>query len=423
MEIEILDEELSKKFSKEKTQNLSSSPLYYLQNSDEKNPYLTPDLSSCADLYPSLSPQYTYDSFNNFPFLRLDESKAVYIGRSSQSCNLSISKKNMFISRIHAKLEYHSENKAVYVTCLGWNGMLLHIQTEHGPRKIRKGETSVVEWVPNVGSIIVEIAGSYSRVLWPTSLELSIDNKTRIDEINSPYTNNENVQPFSQKIYRNLGFYKNKPERSPLKRLTYQDFENTRIYDSSIFPNSNYFPLSASLDNSDTYVNHSSDNPYSTFLSTDKAKINTNNSLSVDIKNFGPEPDSIDSSLLDSVLTTLAFSPLSAVPLSTLTCLFPSTFLKEDVEKWLRNAGQFIAEIKREGKDASGKPLENQWYYVPEKDDNEERKASLLPFIRPIRQSRKIHKQYYWKKPRLPTSNNITALTFVKKKKKISRLT
>ncbi|KTW31364.1 hypothetical protein T552_00009 [Pneumocystis carinii B80] len=422
MVIEASDREISENFTKKKTLNLLSSPLYYLQNSDEKNPYLTPDLSSCADLC-SLSPQYTYDSFDSFPFLRLDESKAVYIGRSSQSCNLSISKKNRFISRIHAKLEYHSENKAVYITCLGWNGMLLHIQMGLEPRKIKKGETSVVEWEPDIGSIIVEIAGSCSRILWPISLELSIDNETSIDRIDSLYTNNENVPPFSQKIYRNLGFYKNKPERSPLKELTYQDFENTRITDLPMFFNFSNFSRPASLNNSDTYVNHGSDNPYSTFLSTDKAKIDTNNSLSLDIENFGSDFNSTDSNLLDSVLTTLAFSPLSAVPLSTLTCLFPSTFLKEDVEEWLRNAGQFIAEIKREGKDASGKPLENQWYYVPEKDDNEERKANLLPFIKPIRQSRKIHKQYYWKKPRLPSSNNIAALTFVKKKRKISRLT
>ncbi|KAG5438447.1 hypothetical protein PCANB_002936 [Pneumocystis canis] len=407
------------KFSKKKDLfNLSSSPLYHIyQDPNEKNSYITPEPSSSTVFYSTSSPEYKYNFSNEFPSLYLNESSTAYIGRSSQSCTLSISRNNRFISRIHAKFEYHMENKAIYITCLGWNGMLLYVQTENEPRKLKKNQISVVEWKPDIGPIIVEIAGSRSQILWPMSLEIPTDNETDTDETYSICINDENIPPSSQKICHHLELHRDKSERIPLKELFYEDIENTRIFDSSVFSSSNDSLQSASLDNNDIPINDNS-GTYSNFLSTNKIDVFPDNpqSLSSNIDNSNSKDDFINPDLLDSVLTILAFSPLSAVPSSTLTHLFPNTFLREDIEKWLRNAGQFIAEIKREGKDASGKPLENEWYYVPEKDDNEERRSKLQPFIKPIRQSRKTHKQYYWKKPRLLASNNIGAFTSIKKK-------
>ncbi|KTW27815.1 uncharacterized protein T551_02782 [Pneumocystis jirovecii RU7] len=416
MSQDFFSESLYEEFSK-KNHPLDSlsSPLYYIhQNSNEKNAYFTPDLSSSTTFCCASSPQYKYDSFDDLPTLRLNELKAVYIGRSSQSCTLSISRNNKFISRIHARIEYHLENKAIYITCLGWNGMLLHIHKEHEPRKIKKNQTSVVEWTPGIGPIIIEIAGSFSQILWPIFLETSVNNEKYTNKIYSSCTNNENIPPFPQEVHHHLEF-DNKLERIPLKELAQDDLKNIQIYNSPRFTDSDSLQLIS--------------------LNNNKIKIfpNDTQSLSLTLNNFDSKKSFIDSDLLDCVLAILAFSPLSAIPSSTFTHLFPSAFSKEDIEKWLRSVGQFVAEIKREGKDAAGKPLESEWYYIPEsiiynfsytfilfnlEDDNEGRRARLQPFIKPIRQSRKIHKQYYWKKPKLLTSNNLTTFASLKKKNK-----
>ncbi|KAH0424666.1 hypothetical protein KCU90_g8247, partial [Aureobasidium melanogenum] len=58
-------------------------------------------------------------------------------------------------------------------------------------------------------------------------------------------------------------------------------------------------------------------------------------------------------------------------------------------------------EIARSGKDAAGKALEDEFYYVPEMDTDEHRRAAVMIAKPPLRSTRKQHKQYYWKKPRV----------------------
>ncbi|KAL3953960.1 hypothetical protein ACCO45_011916 [Purpureocillium lilacinum] len=60
--------------------------------------------------------------------------------------------------------------------------------------------------------------------------------------------------------------------------------------------------------------------------------------------------------------------------------------------------------IRRQGKDAAGKALESEYYYVPEHDGDEQRRAAVVDGLRKpsLRNCRKQHKQYYWKRPRTP---------------------
>ncbi|KAF2796979.1 hypothetical protein K505DRAFT_236495 [Melanomma pulvis-pyrius CBS 109.77] len=61
-----------------------------------------------------------------------------------------------------------------------------------------------------------------------------------------------------------------------------------------------------------------------------------------------------------------------------------------------------VGEIPRSGKDAAGKPLENEFYYVPEMDTDLMRRDAVTGGMRGtgLRAVRKSHKQYYWKRPR-----------------------
>jgi len=79
-----------------------------------------------------------------------------------------------------------------------------------------------------------------------------------------------------------------------------------------------------------------------------------------------------------------------------------------------------IGEVAREGKDAAGKPLESEYYYIPDQDEDEKRKEAVVndlrkPGLRACRKQHKVcfspsvlakdqvlipEKQYFWRKPK-----------------------
>ncbi|PSS25822.1 hypothetical protein M430DRAFT_134644 [Amorphotheca resinae ATCC 22711] len=112
----------------------------------------------------------------------------------------------------------------------------------------------------------------------------------------------------------------------------------------------------------------------------------------------------------------LAFSRLSSTPLSIIMNNLPAELkgasatqsenrglTKDDLRKIL-NATPCIGEIHREGKDAAGKPLESEYYYIPDEDTDVQRRATVVDGLRKpsLRNCRKQHKQYYWKRPKTP---------------------
>ncbi|KAL7666479.1 FHA domain-containing protein [[Candida] zeylanoides] len=102
------------------------------------------------------------------------------------------------------------------------------------------------------------------------------------------------------------------------------------------------------------------------------------------------------------LLNHLAFSRLSSTPasfLNTISALTSNLSLKQ-MRVILYNL-KAVGVIYREGKDAAGKPLEEEYYYKPEEDDDMER-PKLVASIKGhggLRSCRRTHKQYYWKKP------------------------
>ncbi|KAF7923063.1 uncharacterized protein EAE98_007768 [Botrytis deweyae] len=120
--------------------------------------------------------------------------------------------------------------------------------------------------------------------------------------------------------------------------------------------------------------------------------------------------------VINHVANQLAYSRLQSMPLSTILRNLPSNLrgispskkenkglTKDDLRKML-NRTSFIGEIHREGKDAAGKPLESEYYYIPDEDTDQSRKETVQEGLRKpsLRNCRKQHKQYYWKRPRTP---------------------
>lgn len=112
-------------------------------------------------------------------------------------------------------------------------------------------------------------------------------------------------------------------------------------------------------------------------------------------------------SLGNHVVNQLAYSRLSSTPLSSIMQHLPANLtgdLTSDALRDVIESTTCIGIITRQGKDAAGKALESEYYYVPEQDDDDERREAVVDGLRrpSLRNCRKQHKQYYWKRPRTP---------------------
>lgn len=105
-------------------------------------------------------------------------------------------------------------------------------------------------------------------------------------------------------------------------------------------------------------------------------------------------------------INQLAYSRLSSTPLSVIMQNLPKELRgisdeqpevrglsKSELHRALM-ATACIGEIRREGKDAAGKPLESEYYYIPDMDDDEARRATVVDGLRKpsLRACRKQHK-------------------------------
>ena len=97
------------------------------------------------------------------------------------------------------------------------------------------------------------------------------------------------------------------------------------------------------------------------------------------------------------VVNQLAFSRLSSTPLSTIMNNVPVDVKKDLTKDQLRiiiESTAAIGIIPRQGKDAAGKPLESEYYYIPEMDEDEHRRLAVTDGLRKpsLRNCRKQHK-------------------------------
>ena len=103
-----------------------------------------------------------------------------------------------------------------------------------------------------------------------------------------------------------------------------------------------------------------------------------------------------NSPISNHIIYQLAYSRLSSTPLSTLISSLP-THLKAELDKdmliSLLDSSPCVGEVAREGKDAAGKRLESEYYYIPEGDKDGERRGMVEGLGgRGLRNCRKSHK-------------------------------
>lgn len=116
-----------------------------------------------------------------------------------------------------------------------------------------------------------------------------------------------------------------------------------------------------------------------------------------------PEDESFER-VRNHAVNQLAFSRLSSTPFSTILNNLPPSFWKSDINnvsgpcragiRFILENTKCIGKVAREGKDAAGKPLESEYYYIPDLDDDEMRRETVVNNLRKpgLRNCRKQHK-------------------------------
>jgi len=119
-------------------------------------------------------------------------------------------------------------------------------------------------------------------------------------------------------------------------------------------------------------------------------------------KHVSPVKKTVESSpARNHVINQLAFSRIHSLTLSTIYSNLPSEMkgkkssapaLSIDELKEIMDKTPCVGEIRRQGNDAAGKALEDEFYYVPEMDHDEHRRAAVSIAKPPLRATRKQHK-------------------------------
>ena len=104
-----------------------------------------------------------------------------------------------------------------------------------------------------------------------------------------------------------------------------------------------------------------------------------------------------DAAVLNHIINQLAYSRISSTPLSTLFSNLPAHLRSEYSQESLLaliDRTSCISAIHREGKDAAGKALESEYYYVADMDRDGDRREAVTEGLgrKGLRNCRKVHK-------------------------------
>lgn len=163
------------------------------------------------------------------------------------------------------------------------------------------------------------------------------------------------------------------------------DEENDPIIHSFGPFGANLLPRMASFTAGDSMANSPHRSPQKPLQSTKLAP-------PLSQSNMKPDSDAVT----NHIINQLAFSRLSSTPLSTIVSHLPddSSPLSSDDVKAILDTTKCIGQVIREGKDAAGKPLETEFYYIPDEDEDDKRKEAVVNDLRKpgLRNCRKQHK-------------------------------
>lgn len=379
------------------------------------------------------------------------------VGRSSKSCDFHLKTSDKTVSRMHVKIEYNAES--LTFVCLGYNGFgmivprvcqvkksengafelretgkplqalnvskTIHLDYQHTEFHVNRGETVILPRFSNVllqvrDHVLLVNPDDYDEevtddeaieLMQPHQEQFVEEKKTTLPTLPSPVvmsttpTTSSKILPSTpQKVLTGTTSEEEPtPSKGPVKSqfVIFQDSQQPRVQP----PKRALTPLSNRSTNLPTTP------PVKRRAASEEPGIIKRS------KQQEPERDKEGKLIIDGksiqnvsnlseieniLINHLAFSRLSSTPASFLnTILAAVSKLSLQQLRSVLHSVDCIGVIYRQGKDAAGKPLEEEYYYIPEKDHDPERNklVSLIKGHGGLRACRRTHKQYYWKKP------------------------
>ena len=356
------------------------------------------------------------------------------IGRSKQSSDFQLDSKNRTISRTHIKASYSEQQ--IVLQCLGFNGFAMRIprpclvfatnrkndyillenkgkvldadRLEPATRKSVVLDANHTEFVvnrdetvtlPRLANILIEIRGSL--VLLNPEDENETDEETPV--LVQQQHQNQSAVAESTPAGTPLKPVPTTPAKSGFK-ITSEESTPLPAKSRALTPLGDITNLHKSSTSTPKTPNPNKKRRARSEEPQAKKKKKTTPST---IQDVDIDENSIKSlknrAEIENVLTNhLAFSRLSSTPASFLLSISVLTGNLELIQlRTILHHVKCIGVIHREGKDAAGKPLEEEYYYMPENDDDKER-PTLVQTIKGhgrLRACRRTHNQYFWKKP------------------------
>lgn len=375
-------------------------------------------------------------------------------GRKSKWCDVVLPK-NSLISRRHIVLSYIPLKNQVKIKCIGLNGIVVALPRRIGcdliqrnpdkpiyeltssfnginavaPNKkelVKNKQLTSFVLLPNETIMMpfikdtildfkqVEVKLGMKQLDYSEEEQSEVEEKTETDiQTSEPQQLIESfhvpsIPIIQQNITPHSSFnmeVPNAPKKSSKNELL--DKEKTPVPVSlknhkklkKLHDKSNSFSHSSSLKFSgDEESRHQHKNKVRKVMKEQKQKMSTEDILDSLTKR------GIDYIDLQNVLSNhLAFANVQQTPLSQLNDVNSTVRgLSKEELRTILNDELSIGVIYRQGKDAAGKPLDEEYYYDLENDPNEERKSlvtSLKGGRSGLRSCRRTHKQYFWKKP------------------------
>jgi hypothetical protein len=376
-----------------------------------------------------------------------DNGQPLYLGRSSNSCDYQLPY-NRLISRRHVSVRYEAppEHKhasgRVLIECLGWNGCIVRCKgrvEELGKDDIfivadltaeiilDVMETRVILGWPDVGHDLQSASiWNTSPTRRPRNLDLGINFASspplRLQSPVSPSPSRQLTRDLLGAHDANVHIFEDPSSDDAAK----ENDENQAPAESKTATSSFDSSLSSSLSENENEENEPLVHSFGPFGADILSKLNSFSAQSPEQarkptshrklssspkKAAAPRRMPLNASpVKNHVINQLAFSRVHAVPVSQIFKNLPADLrspisspsssivfesLTTDVLRDLIHAIPCVGEISRSGKDAAGKPLENEFYYVPEKDDNTMRRDAVVGMgnsgLRSVRKNHKVN--------------------------------
>lgn len=385
--------------------NLSSSPIKNtvpIQTSSPSSSFLSPvKRGNGANITSSFILEES--PINNklvIPIQLHPNEPATYkIGRQSSSCDVVLPKFKL-ISRKHAILSYFPGKNQLKLTCLGLNGLIVALPRHISCHLMRRRDNQF-EFSSNDNLDIVDKEKQLLKEQNLTSFALRKGDTVILPFMNNTIIDFRNVEvlltmkqlSFRDHVLHEREISKNQIDSEVLKPLIQTNIVSDTISPTPIKPLKRFSPFLESSHQDKKSKNHV--RRLTKFVEPKRSTEEIIDSLT---------KRGIDCQDLQHILANyLAFANVQQTPLSLLRDANSQikALKKEEVRALLANE-PCIGVIYRKGKDAAGKPLEEEYYYDLENDPNQVRKFNVLSIKggrTGLRSCRKTHKQYFWKKP------------------------